>query len=416
MSTPPKIPEVFILWHPDCPLGEQLAKRIYAWLRPGNGVGPQVFYRSLPAAEAGGLPPPLPKEKKRAAEKITSAVGSAKVSNLQILLPLIDQHMVADPAWRYWLSELSNIPPEEQEIMPVALDTTAYNMPGKMRRQNYLRPIGLPLADDATTGMAFEAATRSLLKQLTEAMCRLLLRAPEAGPNNGRSALAALPKVTLFLSHAKVDGTGPAKRLRNYIYSQTQLAAFYDENDIVFGGDFGEEIENALGASNMAAMIVIRSAQYANRPWCRRELSLFRKPRRIRDDRMERWQLFPTLVVEALDERESSLGIPELGNSSLIRWSQDRHIEEQIVTTVMRDAMLAAFHTVRGAELHKASHQIIINWLPDPTTMLHILTDHPHAQELDVVYPGRGLSGLELKIMREFFPQITFHSFEEVSA
>ena len=43
----------------------------------------------------------------------------------------------------------------------------------------------------------------------------------------------------MFLSHAKRDGTGPARRLRDYIYSQTQLTAFFDENDIAYGSVFG---------------------------------------------------------------------------------------------------------------------------------------------------------------------------------
>ena len=58
------IPEIFVLWHPRCPLGESLARRILEWLRPGNGLGPEVFYRCLPApgAPLNGLPPPLPGE------------------------------------------------------------------------------------------------------------------------------------------------------------------------------------------------------------------------------------------------------------------------------------------------------------------------------------------------------------------
>jgi hypothetical protein len=37
-----------------------------------------------------------------------------------------------------------------------------------------------------------------------------------------------------------------------------------------------------------------------------------------------------------------------------------------------------------------------------------------NAPELTAFYPGRGLSGLELDILFEFFPNIEFRSFEEV--
>jgi TIR domain len=224
-----------------------------------------------------------------------------------------------------------------------------------------------------------------------------------------------LQKITIFLSHAKQDGTVPARRLRDYIYSQTQLAAFYDENDIAFGSGFARVIEQGIGSSDTAALIVVRSVRYASRPWCRRELSLFRRPRPESQpvNGVERWRLHPSLVVEAMDGKQLSSGIPELGNSPMIRWNDgDRSLEELVVTTVIRDAMLASFHSALGASIPLGNSQIIINWLPDPTTLLHIPAVQS-GQPYDIFYPGRGLSGLELDILDEFFPKLTFKSFEE---
>ena len=99
------IPEIFVLWHPRCLLGEKLARRILRWLRPGNGLGPEVFYRSLPApgAPANGLPLPLPGEARPDAPVRTLQ----RFSNLQVVLPLIDENMVADRSWRHWLEGLA---------------------------------------------------------------------------------------------------------------------------------------------------------------------------------------------------------------------------------------------------------------------------------------------------------------------
>jgi hypothetical protein len=261
------------------------------------------------------------------------------------------------------------------------------------------------------TGPPLEGVVRSLLKQLTEAMCRLLLpRGVGAATSTARDAL---PKVNVFLSHAKQDGTIPARRLRDYIYSQTQLAAFYDENDIALGSVFGRVILDSI--DDTAALIVVRSARYANRPWCRRELSLFRRPRQVvaPPGGAAHWRLHPTLVVEAMEGRLASYGIPELGNSPLIRWNdEDSSLEELIVTTVIRDAMLGSFHSAVGASIRSGRGQTIINWLPDPTTLLHIPQVRDGREHL-VLYPGRGLSGLELDILDEFFPRLTLRSFEE---
>ena len=410
------IPEVFVLWHPRCPLGESLARRILAWLRPGNGLGPEVFYRSLPApgAPSNGLPAPLPGEQRLNSDAYTAT--RQKVSNLQVIIPLIEENMVADLAWRHWLADLASTGASQVQrvVMPVALDTTAYNMPAPLRDMNYLRPSGM----DQAAGFGFEDIVRSLLKQITEAMCRVMLPRPTA-PLQGRqtpSPSDPLPKVNVFLSHAKKDGTEPARRLRDYIYSQTQLTAFFDENDISFGSTFSSVIKSSLNSSDTAAFIAVRSAGYAGRPWCRRELSLFRVPHLEghASSGAERWFSYPSLVVEAMQMGKSSMGVSEFGNSTLIRWADDiPNLEELIVTTVIRDAMLASFHSAMGASIPSKESQIIINTLPDPMTLLHI-TRVRSGSEHDVLYPGRGLSGLELAILGDLFPALKFRSFEEV--
>jgi hypothetical protein len=42
-----------------------------------------------------------------------------------------------------------------------------------------------------------------------------------------------------------------------------------------------------------------------------------------------------------------------------------------------------------------------------------VLYEHPN-QELEIIYPGQGLSGAELDVLYGFFPQIWFYSFEEI--
>ena len=416
------IPEIFVLWHPRCPLGEKLARRILQWLRPGNGLGPEVFFRCLPApgAAPNARPLPLPLTQPHPGEappRSDAYKTPNKVSNLQVVLALIEENLVADQTWRFWLEELAL--DSGRVIMPVALDTTAYNMPAAVRKLNYLRPNGLPLpAGDALAGPAFEEVVRSLLKQITEALCRVMLPKPAEAPAGRSSAPnSPLPKVNIFLSHAKVDGTRPARRLRDYIYSQTQLTAFFDENDIAYGSVFGGVIDSDLKSVDTAALIAVRTAGYAGRPWCRREFSMFRRPRPVDGlpQGARRWFLYPALVVEAMTGGEPSSGVAEFGNSSVIRWGDNvPNLEELIVTTVIRDAMLASFHSAMGAAIQPKENQIVINWLPDPTTLLHILASRPEDQhEIEVVYPGRGLSFLDLDALNKFFPNLTFRSFEE---
>ena len=439
------IPEIFVLWHPSCRLGEILARRIHAWLRPGNGLGPQVYYRCLQAPDAppNGLPPPLQGET-RCIIPPGEESPSSRITNLQIVIALIDEHMVSDLAWRHWLTQLRTQGiSKRRTIIPVALDPTAYNTPPELRELNFLRPAGLPLnnpdallaayekqplnqnpsAEERQKAETVELVVRSLLKQLTETLTRLLLprsKTEVIAPQLDACDLAP-PKISIFLSHAKADGRLPAQRLRDYIYSQTQMAAFFDENDIAFSSVFSKVLDTSLDSPTTAAMIAVRSARYAERPWCRREVSLFRKPRRIEsesgpDGLSEHWRLHPLIVVEAMDDGSKSLGIPEFGNAPTVRWSPDiPDIEEQIVTRVIRDALLGAYHAALASSISGKSGRLclFLNWLPDPTTLLHVVRGHPN-QELDIIYPGQGLAGAELDVLYEFFPQLWFYSFEEI--
>jgi hypothetical protein len=333
---------------------------------------------------------------------------------MQIVLPLVDANMVTDPAWRHWLTSLKR---SGCILFPVALDATAYNLPSPVRDLNYLRPSGIPPPNEELTPAQFDVVARSLLKQLTEAVCRVLLPKARLANVDPSDSGASSPKITIFLSHAKADGTRPARRLRDYVYGQTQLAVFYDENDIAYGSIFSQLIKQGLTSTDTAALIAVRSALYATRPWCRREVSLFRTPKPHHDgDNMQRWGLYPTVVVEAMEGSQMSLGVPEFGSSSVIRWrDDDATLEELIVTTAMRDAMLAAFYTTLGATISAAPGRIVINWLPDPMTLLQIPSVRSQ-QPCEIVYPGRSLSGLELDTLYELFPQATFRSFDQVLA
>ncbi|WP_158219813.1 toll/interleukin-1 receptor domain-containing protein [Ideonella sp. A 288] len=419
------IPEIYVLWHPCCTIGETLARSIYAWLRPGNGLGPQVYYRSLtePGGTAGGLPLALPGEQRAGRATREPVPPSSRQVNLQIVILLIDDHMIADMTWRHWLTALARDKPAvRRAFVPVALDSTAYNVPAPLRELNFLRPAGLPLTEPegARRDAALEASVRSMLKQLTETLCRTMLTTPTAPATGDSAGQGSLPKISIFLSHAKADGTTPAKRIRDHIYSQTQLTAFYDENDIPFGSVFAQVLQSNVASKQTAAMIAVRTERYASRPWCRRELSLFRRPWQEplpAAMTTEHWRLHPMVIVDALEPGRQTLGVPEFGNATAVRWSDSLpDQEETIVTLVLRDALLAAFHAALGRSLKLSPGTLVLNWLPDPTTLLHIPKVRDGLAEVQLLHPGRGLSGLELAVLDELFPRVSFHCFDQAAA
>ena len=124
------IPEVYVLWHPECAIGETLARHILNWLRPGIGQGPDVYYRSLPAPGKGRYTLPLPLPGEQARKLQVPPANQRTRSNHQIVVALVDENFVAELSWRYWLERLaSTAGKSSRTVFPVALDATAYNMP-----------------------------------------------------------------------------------------------------------------------------------------------------------------------------------------------------------------------------------------------------------------------------------------------
>ncbi|HEX2826294.1 MAG TPA: TIR domain-containing protein [Burkholderiales bacterium] len=406
------IPEIYVLWHPKCEVGETLARSVYGWLRPGNGRGPKVYYRSEPdpTGARGKLPLPLPGE---TGNPMPRAAGAA-VANMHIALVLIDANMIADAAWRHWIEQLqagaAAYAPCPRLVVPVALDATAFNVPPALRALNYVRPSGIPVPgrESDQRDAVLARVKRSLLKQLTELLCRVLL-AP-GRPANADSATA--PKITVFLSHAKGDGKAPAQAIRDYIYSDTQLAAFYDENDIPYTEAFGPWLDaNIMGT---AAMIAIRSELYATRPWCRRELALFRRPRLEQNGGAAgRWRVNPLVVVDALEGGASTSGIAELGNAPIVRWSPTVPDQaEHVVTTLLREVFLASFHYAIAPKLDSEAAALALNVVPDPTTLLQIPAVRA-GRVTRVYHPGHGLPGLEIAALHALLPGIRFDGFQQ---
>lgn len=88
---------IYVLWHPLFAQGEGLAMDIYRWFRLDNIEGIPVFLRSRAAKPREGQDsrhPPRIEQKAR----------------INYVVPLVDAHMVADPAWRERLVGLTRPP------------------------------------------------------------------------------------------------------------------------------------------------------------------------------------------------------------------------------------------------------------------------------------------------------------------
>jgi hypothetical protein len=384
---------IYVLWHPKAAEAAKLASEIYRWFHVSSddllrsGMGVPVFFRSEPHQPGSTAPRGI-------------QLGEA---DCNVVVVLAESQLVADPAWAEYVRAIGSAE-GNKTVVPVALHPSAYRLPEVLSQLNFLR---VDDRDDPEVDAQTLHARRvpRLLRQLTEVAGRQLVgqvrRAPQHGSPN---------PLTIFLSHAKRDGIDVAEALRSTIQNNGRVRAFFDDSDLPVGHAFAAELEHAA-VDGSAAMIAIVSDAYASRPWCRKEIALARKPRQDAPG-SPCWWIQPVVVVDALQSLPTR-SIPELGNATLVRWTEAGAL--RIVDLLMLEVLLGSYHRLRARRIEAKEGRHVISWTPDVPTLLALQHESAKAQLplSEVIYPGHALPQTDLQSLRELFPAVTLHTFEE---
>ena len=419
--------KVFVLWHPEFEQGLKIAEKIFDWFRTSDGHGIPVYFRSKPdPRRKDSLPAEIPFER----------------GAINLLIVLAEAKMVRDRLWREWLTSLAEQSSNSASVLyPIALHRTAYKLPGSIRALNFISPSQKSGRGSELSEETIDVLLEGLRKSLTEAFARCLhheflssnvQKFAEKIISFFSRATGEPPKIKVFISHAKRDGTNVAKKIRDYIYRDTQLSAFFDENDIALGYKFAEVLNRTLG-SETAAMIVVNSDCYASRPWCRREIQVFSQPKQSKIHTGV-WEKPPILVVQSMKGGHVSTSIPDFGNAPMLQWRDGD--EALCIDSLLREAIFRTYHTTLAGiikkELQKQrtnQNRLFINWAPDPLSLETVIRDWEEQEvknakkngssrlkplrPLEIIYPGRGLSSIEIQALGNRFPRVTLRSFNE---
>jgi len=413
---------IYVLHHPGSKLAGELTNRIYDWFRMPSLEGIPVYVRS--AAAPGSDRPELP-------------ARQAGEPCLEYILPLVDAHMVRDPVWHGYLVELAKRCAESAQepapewgwaMFPVALDSTAFNLPEGVARLNFIRHgTGMPrivvVPGDPNESAQRQAKvaqqgddTEETLKHLTEALARDL---------NGRLfAHQKAERFKIFISYARADSTSEAKALRNYIQSQTQCLVFFDENDIGFGQAFDQSIAENVGEYSKA-LIVLNSDHYGERPWCRWEINRFTQARKVPlkpglAAETGPWvRVFhPVLVVDNMRGPKLTRVVPELAQAPVVRWEAGR--ERMCFSALMREVILGLRDVLeaRTLEWGELTSAVVVNRLPGPVALMSLVPRDARATPetpFTVHHPGHGLPLSELRLLERAFESVRFQAFRDIS-
>ena len=287
---------VFFVWHPkDKEIVDPVVEECFISLRRdverpfSRSVNVPVFVRTC----ADAVPPAISVLSKRA-----------------IIFAFIGKNCMSDPAWVKYLQALAGV--ERSDIVPVALDNTAFNIPGELGCLNFIR----------TYDFANETRKERTCLSIFHEIYRFGLN--ESRKELGRGKDSALK---LFLSHAKDKGQGVAAAAAlKALIENGPMREFFDATDIAAGYGFEAEI---LAHIDDATLVAIHSDSYSSRYWCQREMLAAKDADR------------PIIAVDLIgkfEDRRFPLG----GNLPVIRVpvEGDHQIKETYLLGVLQAALL----------------------------------------------------------------------------
>ncbi|MEO6594287.1 MAG: TIR domain-containing protein [Planctomycetota bacterium] len=370
--------QIHLLFHPCSEHARELAKAMFAELTSAPSFpGPRipVLYAQNDGSER---PPPL--ESLRFGE-----------SNHTLVCLLADDRMartVAGGAGRAWGDFAKTLLRSAQRrrgvaVLPVALDGGAFHLHRDIATTSFVRLDAKPDRDLQQSELFFQMAVRAL---------ELLHSERVAAPS-----MTAVAPLQVFVSHAKAnlprdpeakEARGAVLSLLDYL-ATGPVRAWFDSSQIRPGQHFDAAIEKGVRTST--AFVAVRTDQYSNREWCRREY--------LRARELD----LPIVVVDALAETDST-AFPYFGNVPTVRWREDTtglSMPRRLVHVLLQEALRFAVVAKSGAPTERRTlrltrHPDLLSLQAIPTTVRK------------VVYPDPPLPREMHALLERQRPQFTF--------
>ncbi|WP_107925228.1 TIR domain-containing protein [Lysinibacillus parviboronicapiens] len=362
---------IFIAWHSSFENGRNLANSIFSYYNHdinnplSRGIGIPVFFRT------GQTPLNI---------DLTNAEYNA-------VILLVDDNMVIDKQWEKYIEEIFMQVEKfnaKSIILPIAISDNAFKLSNRLPTKNFIR-----LYDVDSKKEDF------LLSRTTHELCRLLYNIDRIN-HETTDEQKSPPPLKLFISHAKEDGVVVAKKLSDYMQSQSPVKTFFDANDIAIGYDFPEEIELNIQTS---VLLVIHTDKYSTREWCRREILLAKKNNR------------PIIVVNLYEEGEERI-FPYLGNLKTIRFNkdlEDKIMYEKIILITLKETLRYKYHQMFVIYLTKKFYINQVEIISQPPELLSLIKLNSSVNKL-TIYPDPPLSEEEIDIITGVADDMQFYT------
>ena len=377
---------IYVVWHPDCKIGKDIAEEIYStfcrdYQNPlSRGLGIPVYFRYVKLENNQPL----------------SIKTSEAEKNAFILL--IDEHLFLDDDFRDYIVELNKLVDSNNRIYPISLYNKAHTIGcylGNLQFINALKFNGANL--NLSIKEDFKLGIKIIKTEILHDCSRLLLAFQPTCDDKENDRIGS--PVKLFLSHAKIDGEQVTLEFKKFIESNLKLDVFFDTVDIANGYDFAKQFEKEIKHS---ALVVFHTDEYSTREWCRREVLIAKKHKS------------PIVVVHNLLEGEKR-AFPYLGNMPTTTFIDDRFIDFYKIVNLTLYQVLNNLYQVNLLESFKnlnTNPNVDISILSSPPELFNFIDINnlkkKSKKEIIILYPDPPLGIEELNVLNELDESIKF--------
>lgn len=304
------------------------------------------------------------------------------LSRRGIIFAFIGKNCVSDSEWVEYIQSLRST--ERSDVVPIALDNTAFNIPGNLDCVNYIRAYDFP----------HETFKERTCLAIFHEIYRFGLNESHKELSRGKDSA-----LKLFLSHAKDKGQGvaTAAALKELI-DNGPMRDFFDATDIAAGYEFEAEI---LAQIEDSTLVAIHSDSYSSRYWCQREILAAKDAER---------PIIAVDLIEKFEDRRFPLG----GNLPVIRVPVDgnNEIKQFHLLGVLKAALLETirfYYSRVCLKLYRSAEwfpkDACLSARPPEASVLARLAEDIKEEEnhcLDFVYPDPPIYQEEARHFEKF--------------
>jgi len=384
MTVPP-ILEVYVLWHPDDPLGSSIGDQLiehfhgpaYAGLA-GGAV--EVYLRSTAWSEPGGPPRPLP-----FMDPLPARLPAGQIT---VVIPVIGRSMAR--AFRD--------SPQWSEYLKAVFEADAEDRTSDGRSVVAVMPLFVPGADLSGSELAVLSSRLQSLPKASASSPEVLSRevAQAIAQRIAREFKASdlEERVTVFVSHtlhAANSEDDPDRLMATVqeVLHSTHLDSFFDAHDI----QVAEEWEAKLDAEAARhALLMVRTDNYSSRNWTQREV-LAAKTHDI-----------PIVSLYAV-RREEQRGSFLMDHVPVVACpvGQEREAIERALNRLVDEALKRALWLVQRSYLERDGFDWLPVHAPEPLTLAAWLRTHDIDREahMVVMHPDPPLGPNERQVIHD---------------